>query len=65
MDLFLSILGFIGIAFMLIFGILFLAIMSMGSMGNANPYAGLGVSMGYFGLIYVVLALVYFFQFYT
>jgi len=58
---FLSILGFIGIAFMLIFGIFFGAIMSMGSMGNANPYAGLGVSMGYFGLIYVVLALVYFF----
>ncbi|MGB5417263.1 DUF5362 family protein [Algibacter sp.] len=59
---FLSILGFIGIGFLVIFGIFFGAIMSNASgLGNANPYENLGFSMGYFGLIYVVLALVYFF----
>ncbi|SFZ94377.1 hypothetical protein SAMN05428642_104136 [Flaviramulus basaltis] len=61
---FLSILGFIGIGLMVIFGIFFGAIMSTRALGDVNPYAGLGFSMGYFGLIYVVLALVYFFPVY-
>ncbi|WP_396601412.1 DUF5362 family protein [Algibacter sp. R77976] len=59
---FLSILGFIGIGFMVVFGLFFGVIMSAtGAMGAANPYDSLGFSMGYLGLIYVVLGLVYFF----
>ena len=58
---FLAILGFIGIGFMLIFGIFFGAIMNNSALGDANPYNNLGFSMGYFGLIYVAMALVYFF----
>ena len=62
---FLSILGYVGIGLMLIFGIFFGAIMSNTTqVGDANPYAAMGFSMGYFGLIYVVLALVYFFPVY-
>ncbi|MGA1227123.1 MAG: DUF5362 family protein, partial [Tamlana sp.] len=38
--------------------------MSSNAMGNNNPYEGLGFSMGYFGLIYVALALLYFFPVY-
>ena len=55
---FLSIIGFIGIAFLLLFGALFGVI--MGSM-PVNPYEDMGFNMSYFGLIYVVLAIVYFF----
>ena len=55
---FLSIIGFIGIGFMVIFGALFLTI--LGSMPN-NPYEEIGISMGYFGLIYVFIGLIYFF----
>lgn len=58
---FLSILGFIGIGIMLIFGIFFGAIMSAGALGNNNAYEAVGFSMGYFGLIYVAMALIYFF----
>ncbi len=58
---FLSILGFIGIGFLVIFGIFFGAIMSAGALRNNNPYEAMGFSMGYFGLIYVVMALIYFF----
>lgn len=61
---FLSILGFIRIGFLVIFGVFFSAIMSMGALGDQNPYENLGFSMGYFGLIYIVLALVYFFPVY-
>ncbi len=61
---FLSIMGFIGIGIMVIFGVFFGAIMSSKAFGNTNPYESLGFSMGYFGLIYVVLALVYFFPVY-
>ncbi|MFD1615115.1 hypothetical protein [Gelatiniphilus marinus] len=61
---FLSILGFIGIGIMVIFGIFFGAIMSSSALGDANPYAAMGFSMGYFGLIYVVMALIYFFPVY-
>jgi len=55
---FLSIIGFIGIGFMVIFGALFGTI--LGSMPN-NPYEEIGISMGYFGLIYVFIGLIYFF----
>lgn len=61
---FLSIMGFIGIGIMVVFGAFFGAIMSSDALGGANPYAELGFSMGYLGLIYVVLALVYFFPVY-
>lgn len=61
---FLSILGFIGIGLMVVFGIFFGAIMSSSALGDNNPYAAMGFSMGYFGLIYVVMALIYFFPIY-
>jgi|SRR5690606_27013447 len=61
---FLSILGFVGIGLMVVFGIFFGTIMSF-SLGGANPYQNLGASsMGYFGLIYVVIGLLYFFPVY-
>ncbi|MEP3836144.1 MAG: DUF5362 family protein [Algibacter sp.] len=63
---FLSMLGFIGIGFMVVFGLSFSAIMSSaGGFGENNPYESLGFSMGYFGLIYLVLGLVYFFPVYN
>ena len=58
---FLSILGFVGIALMVVFGVFFGAIMSSAALGANNPYEAMGFSMGYFGLIYVAMALVYFF----
>jgi hypothetical protein len=59
---FLSIMGFIGIGIMVIFGIFFGAI--MGSRIGGNPYQNIGFSMGYLGLIYVVFGLLYFFPVY-
>ena len=58
---FLSILGFLGIGLMVILGIIFSV--AMGSMTGENPYESLGVGMdmSYFGLIYIVLGLLYFF----
>lgn len=56
---FLSILGFIGIGLMLLFGVFFSVV--MGLISGGNPYEGLGMDMSYFGLIYIVLALLYFF----
>ncbi|WP_162183657.1 DUF5362 family protein [Wocania ichthyoenteri] len=38
--------------------------MSSSALGDNNPYAAMGFSMGYFGLIYVVMALIYFFPIY-
>lgn len=61
---FLSIMGFIGIGVLVIFGAFFGAIMSSDALGSSNPYAGLGFSMGYLGLVYVVLGLLYFFPIY-
>lgn len=61
---FLSIMGFIAIGIMVVFGIFFGAIMSF-SLGGANPYQNFGASsMGYLGLVYVVIGLVYFFPVY-
>ncbi|MFC4721831.1 DUF5362 family protein [Geojedonia litorea] len=59
---FLSILGFIGIGLMVIFGLLFSTI--LGSMTDANPYEQVGFNTGYLGLIYVAMALLYFFPVY-
>ncbi|WP_027125190.1 DUF5362 family protein [Gelidibacter mesophilus] len=56
---FLSILGFVGIGLMILGGIFFS--LFMGLMPGGNPYEGLGVDMSYFGFIYIVIALVYFF----
>ena len=56
---FLSILGFIGIGLMFLFGVFFSVVMRL--MPGGNPYEGLGMDMSYFGLIYIVLALLYFF----
>lgn len=53
---FISIIGFIGIGFMLIFGAMFGVI--MGSM-PVNPYENIGVNVNYFGLIYVFIAVIY------
>ncbi len=58
---FLSILGFIGIGLMVIFGIFFGAITNSGALGANNPYETMGFSMGYFGFVYIVMALIYFF----
>ncbi len=56
---FLSILGFFGIGLMLILGIIFSV--ALGNIPIGNPYENLGVDMSYFGLIYFVLGLIYFF----
>lgn len=56
---FLSILGFIGIGLMVLFGIFF--VVAMGNMPGGNPYEDFGFDMSYFGIIYVVLGLIYFF----
>lgn len=56
---FLSILGFIGIGLMFLFGIFFSVV--MGLMPGGNPYEGLGIDVSYFGLVYVLLGLLYFF----
>lgn len=53
---FLSIIGFVGIGLLLVVGL----IISF-AMGGMNPYAELGMDMAYFGLVYIVLAVVYFF----
>ena len=58
---FLAILGFIGIGFMVVFGVFFGAIIGAGALGANNPYEAIGFSMGYFGLIYVAMGLIYFF----
>ncbi|MEZ4856193.1 MAG: DUF5362 family protein [Gelidibacter sp.] len=59
---FLSILGFIGIGFMLLFGLFFSFI--MGNMPGGNPYGAVGFNTGYLGLVYVIIALFYFFPVY-
>lgn len=56
---FLSILGFIGIGLMILGGLFFSLALNL--MPGGNPYSGLGVDMSYFGMIYVVIALFYFF----
>lgn len=56
---FLAILGFIGIGFMLLFGLFFSFI--MGNMPGGNPYAAIGLNPSYLGLVYVVISLFYFF----
>lgn len=56
---FLSILGFVGIGLMVLFGIFFS--LALGLMPGGNPYEDLGIDVSYFGIIYVVLGLVYFF----
>lgn len=61
--LFLSILGFIGIAFLLLFGIYTSTIVS--SMSAMMPEAGMmGGFTSYISLIYIVLAVVYFIPIY-
>jgi len=57
---FLSILGFVGIGLMVLIGIFLSVVMSDISPG-LNPYAQLGLNPGYFGLVYVILAGLYFF----
>ncbi len=57
---FLSIIGFIGIGFMILGGIIMTAV--MGTMANEfNPYQNMGFSPAYIGLIYIVMAAIYFF----
>ena len=55
---FLSILGFIGIGLMFLFGIFFSVV--MGLMPGGNPYEDLGIDVSYFGIVYVVLGMIYF-----
>lgn len=56
---FLSILGFIGIGLMILGGLFFS--LAMNHIPGGNPYADLGIDMSYFGMIYIVMALFYFF----
>ena len=55
---FLSIIGFIGIGVMVLFGVFFSV--TMGAMPDGNPYKTLGIDISYFGIIYIVLGLIYF-----
>lgn len=55
---FLSIIGFIGIGLMVMAGIIF--IITLGSMPGGNPYESLGIDISYFGMIYIVLGVIYF-----
>ena len=55
---FLAIVGFVGLALLLIFGLFFGAIIS--SMPT-DPYSELGIGTGFIGFIYVILAVIYFF----
>ncbi|WOD43603.1 DUF5362 family protein [Hwangdonia lutea] len=57
----LSIIGFIGIGLMVIAGIFLGAMMGANTFGSSNPNNAMGFSMGYFGLIYVGMGLIYFF----
>lgn len=57
---FLSILGFIGIGFMVLAGI-FVAALSGSIPEESNPYSQFGFSMSWIGLLYILLALLYFF----
>ena len=56
---FLSILGFVGIGLMVLGGLFFSVLLSL--MPGGNPYEGMGIDMSYFGFIYIVIALFYFF----
>lgn len=56
---FLSLIGFIGIAFMFFLGLFFTIFMGTGALNNSDLYGNMGFSMGYLGLVYVVLAVVY------
>ncbi|TDU40260.1 hypothetical protein BXY82_2307 [Gelidibacter sediminis] len=58
---FLSILGFIGIGLMLLFGIFFSV--AMGLMPGGNPYESMGMTMNmsFVGIFYAVMAVCYFF----
>jgi len=57
--LFLSILGFVGIGFMVLAGI-FMSVL-FASTGVQDPYESLGFSMSWMGGFYIILAVVYFF----
>lgn len=54
----LSIIGFIGIGLMILAGIIFS--ITMGGMLGGNPYESLGIDISYFGMIYILLGLIYF-----
>ncbi len=54
----LSIIGFIGIGLMVLAGIIFS--FTMGGMLGDNPYESFGIDISYFGMIYIVLGLIYF-----
>lgn len=57
---FLSILGFIGVGFMVLAGI-FVAALSGSIPEESNPYSQFGISMSLIGMIYILLSLLYFF----
>lgn len=54
---FLSIIGFIGLGLMIIAGLIFT--ITMGNMVGDNPYESLGIDVSYFGMIYIILGLIY------
>ena len=60
---FLAILGFIGIGLMVLLGLFFAIFMGFmnDSLGQANPYSSLGIGQGMLGLVYIIMALFYFF----
>ena len=56
---FLAIIGFIGVFLMIIMGLYFMTLMS--SYEYANGYSGYNTRFTYFGLIYIGMAIVFFF----
>lgn len=56
---FLAVIGFIGIGLMILVGII--VTVSMGLSSFNSTYQEFGMNMTYFGLIYIVLAVIYFF----
>jgi len=60
---FLSIIGFIGIGFILLIGIVF-ALVARGLSDQINPYAELGVSQSFLTIIYLFSAVIGFFPVY-
>lgn len=58
---FLSILGFVGVGFMVVVGIIISIVLGNSAMAEFKPYNELGFPQALLGAIYIVLGLLYFF----